>query len=80
VEIKSLQDVETFVSGFEFLKPYAHLVAVGIVVVILTFFSLVLGELLPKRIGLNHPRSNCKSSSIADENYFDNYRAFYLVT
>jgi putative hemolysin len=29
-------------------------------VVILTFFSLVLGELLPKRIGLNHPEAIAK--------------------
>jgi putative hemolysin len=43
-------DVESFVNGFEILKPYAHPVAVGLVVVVLTFFSLVLGELLPKRI------------------------------
>lgn len=58
---KITTDVETFVSGFEALKPYAHPIAVGIVVVILTFFSLVLGELLPKRIGLNHPESIAKA-------------------
>ena len=54
-------NVETFVSGFEILKPYSHTIAVGIVVVILTFFSLVLGELLPKRIGMNHPVSIAKA-------------------
>ena len=54
---KITEDVEYFVSGFEAITPYAHSVAVGIVVVVLTFFSLVLGELLPKRIGLNHPES-----------------------
>lgn len=58
---KITTDVEAFVSGFEMLKPYAHSVAVGIVVVILTFFSLVLGELLPKRIGLNYPETIAKS-------------------
>ena len=61
---KITQDVETFVSGFQFLKPYAHLVAVGLVVVILTFFSLVLGELLPKRIGLNHPEAIAKAVAL----------------
>jgi putative hemolysin len=46
-------DVESFVNGFEILKPYAHHpVAVGLVVVLT--FSLVLGELLPKRIGQIH--------------------------
>jgi putative hemolysin len=58
---KITHDVETFVLGFEVLKPFAHSISVGIVVVILTFFSLVLGELLPKRIGLNHPESIAKA-------------------
>lgn len=58
---KITYDVQTFVEGFEVLKPFAPTLSVGIVVVILTFFSLVLGELLPKRIGLNHPESIAKS-------------------
>lgn len=58
---KITSDVEVFVSGFEFLKPQAHSIAVGIVVVVLTFFSLVLGELLPKRIGLNYPETIAKT-------------------
>ena len=58
---KITTDVEVFVGGFEVFKPYAHSVAVGIVVVVLTFFSLVLGELLPKRIGLNYPETIAKS-------------------
>ncbi|OAZ03200.1 hemolysin family protein [Flavobacterium succinicans] len=58
---KITNDVELFVQGFEVFHPYAHSIAVGIVVVVLTFFSLVLGELLPKRIGLNHPESIAKT-------------------
>jgi putative hemolysin len=58
---KITHDVETFILGFEVLKPFAHSISVGIVVVVLTFFSLVLGELLPKRIGLNHPESIAKA-------------------
>lgn len=61
---KITEDVEYFVSGFEAITPYAHSVAVGIVVVVLTFFSLVLGELLPKRIGLNHPESIAKAMAL----------------
>lgn len=57
-------DVETFVASFAYFQPYAHSIAVGIVVVLLTFFSLVLGELLPKRIGLNYPESIAKSVAI----------------
>jgi putative hemolysin len=41
---KITTDVETFIAGFAILMPYAHSVAVTIVVVILTFFSLVLGN------------------------------------
>lgn len=58
---KITKDVEVFVSSYEAIKPFAHSFSVGIVVMILTFFSLVLGELLPKRIGLNHPESIAKA-------------------
>ncbi len=61
---KITEDVELFVSNFVVIKPYAHSFAVGIVVVVLTFFSLVLGELLPKRIGLNHPESIAKAMAM----------------
>jgi putative hemolysin len=57
---KVTDDVQVFVEGIEPLKPYANQIAVGVVVVILTFFSLVLGELLPKRIGLTYPESIAK--------------------
>ena|SRR6218665_158085 len=62
---KITTDVQTFVEGFAALKPYADSIAVGIVVVVLTFFSLVLGELLPKRIGLNYPEKIAKSVALA---------------
>ncbi len=61
---KITADVEVFVKGFTVLIPFAHSIAVGIVVVVLTFFSLVLGELLPKRIGLNHPEAIAKSVAL----------------
>lgn len=61
---KVTDDVKLFVEGFEVLEPYAKNISVGIVVVILTFFSLVLGELLPKRIGLNYPEAIAKAVAI----------------
>lgn len=61
---KITDDVEAFVSGYESLRPYSHNLAVGIVVVILTFFSLVLGELLPKRVGLTYPESIAKTVAL----------------
>ena len=61
---KITTNVQIFIESFAVLKPYAHSVAVGIVVVILTFFSLVLGELVPKRIGLNYPEAIAKSMAV----------------
>jgi len=61
---KITTDVQLFVESFASLKPYANSIAVGIVVVVLTFFSLVLGELLPKRIGLNYPEAIAKAVAV----------------
>ena len=37
------------------LAPYADTLAVGLVVLVITYLSLVVGELVPKRIALNNP-------------------------
>ena len=37
------------------LKPYSDELATGIIVVTITYFSIVLGELVPKRIGMAYP-------------------------
>lgn len=37
------------------VAPYADGVALGLVVLAITYLSLIIGELVPKRIGLNHP-------------------------
>jgi putative hemolysin len=58
---KITDDVKLFFDGILVLQPYSQSIAVGVVVVVLTFFSLVLGELIPKRIGLNYPESIAKS-------------------
>jgi len=43
------------ISQISFLAAYADKIAFAIVVVIITYFSLVLGELVPKRFGLSNP-------------------------
>jgi putative hemolysin len=48
-------DLERFVGSVAPLQPYAHTISVALVVIILTYFSIVFGELLPKRIGLAFP-------------------------
>ncbi len=61
---KITTDVKLFIEQFESLHPFSDSIALGIVVVTLTFFSLVLGELLPKRIGLNHPEAIAKAVAL----------------
>ena len=49
-----------FVERSAWLRPYSNTLAVIIVVILITYFSLVLGELLPKRIGLSRPEKISK--------------------
>lgn len=44
-----------FVEKIPFLMPYSEEVAFILIVVIITYFSLVIGELVPKSIALNNP-------------------------
>jgi len=50
-------DIEPWLAGWPLLAPYAHMLATAIVLLFLTYFSLVFGELIPKRIGLARPES-----------------------
>ncbi len=54
---KITNDFEAWLIQFEAIKPYAHTLAITLVVVAITFFSLVLGELVPKRIGMSMPET-----------------------
>ncbi|TLV02651.1 hemolysin family protein [Dyadobacter luticola] len=53
-------DFEQTISQIPFLAPYKHSLAVGGVLVLITYLSLVLGELVPKRIGMANPESISK--------------------
>ncbi len=44
-----------WLAGFALIEPYARGVALTVVVVALTYFSVVIGELVPKRLGLLAP-------------------------
>jgi putative hemolysin len=57
---KIKQNVLHFIQRSPYLSPYADTLAVIIVVIIITYFSLVLGELVPKRIGLARPEKISK--------------------
>jgi len=41
-----------FFEQFDFLKAYAENISIAIVVIIVTFLSIIFGELIPKQIGL----------------------------
>ncbi len=49
------EDLVAYLNQFEWLRIYSKTIAVSVIVISLTFFSLVLGELVPKRIGLTMP-------------------------
>jgi len=44
-----------FLEKFSFLAPHAHALALGLVVAGITLCSVVIGELIPKRLGLANP-------------------------
>jgi putative hemolysin len=44
--------LQPYVEDFEFLKPYAATISTVIIVIIVTFLSIIFGELIPKRLGM----------------------------
>lgn len=49
---KFSKDLEPYVAKFEVLKPYADDISTALIIVLVTFLSIILGELVPKRIGM----------------------------
>lgn len=58
---KLTTDVQNLVAQVDMLRPYAHSVAVVLVLLFLTYVSLVFGELVPKRIGMSNPEGIAKT-------------------
>lgn len=54
------EDLEVYVKKVPALENYSNGISVTIVVVIITYFSIVIGELVPKRIGLTMPEAIAK--------------------
>jgi putative hemolysin len=61
---KITHDVETSLLNFPLVAPYAQTLSVVVVLIIITFFALVLGELVPKRIGLTYPETIAKAVAL----------------
>jgi putative hemolysin len=54
-------DLERFLERYEIFREHSKTIAIAAIVVVLTFFSLVLGELVPKRIALTTPERISKA-------------------
>jgi putative hemolysin len=50
---KFSEDLKPAFEQFEMLRPYAGGIATTVIVILVTFLSIVFGELIPKRIGLH---------------------------
>src|SRR5688572_14791799 len=57
---KITRNLEQSLTNVRFIGEYADTVSVIIVLIVLTFVSLVFGELVPKRIGLSNPEAISK--------------------
>lgn len=53
--------LQQWLMKFDWLAPYSSTIATTFIVIILTYLSLVLGELVPKRLGLSNPEMIAKS-------------------
>ena len=51
------EPLANWLSALPFMQPYAHGIALSLVVIALTYFSVVVGELVPKRLGLLAPET-----------------------
>lgn len=60
-EEKIIGDVNNWLVTFPLTAKYSNGIATFLVLMIVTFFSLILGELLPKRIGMTAPESIAKN-------------------
>lgn len=50
-------EIADLLEQIPFLAPYANTIGIALVVLVISYFSLVLGELVPKRLGLNNPEA-----------------------
>ncbi len=49
------EDLKPYVERVEVLTPYSEQIAFSAIITIITYFSLIIGELVPKTLALNHP-------------------------
>ena len=49
--------VALYIAFFPVFKPYSQAIALGLVVLSITYFSLVIGQLVPKRLAARYPET-----------------------
>jgi len=71
------KDLKVLIDVYPLLKPHSEAISLGLVVIIITYLSLVLGELLPKRLALHNPEKI--ASNVALPIYYLSLLAYPLV-
>lgn len=49
------ETIAAYLNTIPLLASYSELIGVGVVVIVITYLSLIIGELVPKRLALNNP-------------------------
>lgn len=60
---KIAADLEPLIAQVPVLAPYAGSIALTLVVLIITFFTILLGELVPKRLALRNPERIARAAA-----------------
>jgi putative hemolysin len=58
---KLKDDFMNFLNQWAILRPYSSGLATTLIVIVITYFTLIFGELVPKRIGLSRPEAIAKT-------------------
>ncbi len=56
--------LQPYIERIDFMRPYADTIALVIIVIIVTFLSILLGELIPKRLALMNPERIAKGVAL----------------
>ncbi|HEY5368929.1 MAG TPA: hemolysin family protein [Hanamia sp.] len=56
--------LQPYLQKINFIQPYADTISLVIIVIIVTFLSILLGELIPKRLALMNPERIAKSVAV----------------
>ena len=58
---KITDDFAAYLAKWPLIEPYSYGLATTIVVIIVTYFTIIFGELVPKRLGLSRPEAIAKA-------------------